>query len=554
VKGKKTHMKKTIILIIILATSSLLGCNFISEITTIDPALSTGDTTIVTDPTFTEDVDFDDADYDDYDEAEITTIDSESTAYMITEGGTYLLSGIITETIIIDVGDEDVRLVLDNVEITSTSNSAIMILSGDDITISAPEGTINYLTDSSTYSSEYTEYNATIYSECDLFINGTGTIIINANYNNAIVSKDDLMIVDVSLEIQSVDDGIIGRDSLSISNANIQITSNGDGLKATNDSNVEEGFIYIESGNIIIYTESDGIDAVNQIVIVDGEITIESSGKGIKSDTNIYIAGGRLNIDSIDDAINANITIEISGGEITIRTSDDGIKASEQIVISGGEITISASYEGIESPSIIINGGLISVVSSDDGINAASQTQTSFFPSADSSNTLTINGGTIVISSGGDSLDINGSIVMTGGEVYCYGPMSDNSAIDYDGTFLLSGGTICGLGSSQMAMAPSSSSSQASIMISLGSRLGAGITISIFDGDENLIFTAETTKTTENIVISLPELELGNNYVITIEGLENIEFSISNTITYLNENGETSSNPTTPRVPGIFPR
>jgi len=92
VKGKKTHMRKTIILIIILATSSLLGFNFISEITTIDPALSTGDTTIVTDPTFTEDVDFDDADYDDYDEAEITTIDSESTAYMITEGGTYLLS------------------------------------------------------------------------------------------------------------------------------------------------------------------------------------------------------------------------------------------------------------------------------------------------------------------------------------------------------------------------------------------------------------------------------------------------------------------------------
>jgi hypothetical protein len=161
-------------------------------------------------------------------------------------------------------------------------------------------------------------------------------------------------------------------------------------------------------------------------------------------------------------------------------TGDDGMHADAALTINGGAVTIPTSYEGLESAVITINAGDINVTSSDDGINVAGGTDGSGGmagpgrggrgqggPGAQSSETFTytgsyylyINGGTITVNAGGDGLDANGAIEMTGGLVVVNGPTEQmNGALDYDGTFNISGGTLIAVGSAGMAQAPSAGS------------------------------------------------------------------------------------------------
>ena len=58
---------------------------------------------------------------------------------------------------------------------------------------------------------------------------------------------------------------------------------------------------------------------------------------------------------------------------------------------------------------------------------------------------LYVNGGYIVIDALGDGVDINGSIVMTGGTLIVNGPTQNmNGALDYDASFNISGGFSVG--------------------------------------------------------------------------------------------------------------
>ncbi len=536
-------MKRIILSIVLLLVMVLaVAC---------DSDTSTSTYTTTTAPTLddiqTEDINFENGYYENYDDEEYIILDGNSESYDITEEGTYVLTGTISETIFVELDEnDDARLILDNVTIITDSNPAILIVSGDDIVISLPESTENYVSDSSNYDSEYSEYNSTIYSDCDLVINGSGSLEIDANYNNALMTKDDLMIVDATLTITSVDDGIIGRDSLSIRNALISIICNGDAIKTTNEENEEDGFLYIDSGTFSLISGSDGLDAVNYIIIVGGTFDIEADSQGIRSDAEIYIAGGSIVIDSTDDCINSNTYIEISGGDIILDTDDDAIKAESAILVNGGTITINSCYEGLESASIVINGGTIDITSSDDGMNATSGSSSSFNPMAVNYDcSLTINDGEVTIVSNGDSIDSNGTLTINGGTVYAYGPMNDNSPYDSNGTFTITGGVVFGSGSSQMPEAPSTSSTQPTIYLTSSYTIGAGYTITLTDEDDMIVFETETTRNANIILISLSSLNIGDTYTLSIEGLGEYSVTLTSSVTYI---GSTTQNPTNPGI------
>lgn len=92
---------------------------------------------------------------------------------------------------------------------------------------------------------------------------------------------------------------------------------------------------------------------------------------------------------------------------------------------------------------VTVYSGDIDVVASDDGVNAASST----LGERSDKYAISIAGGDLYIDAGSDGLDSNNDISMTGGKVEVYGAdaMMD-AAIDYDGTFTLSGGTLFGAG------------------------------------------------------------------------------------------------------------
>lgn len=251
-------MKKYIILLIL--SLSLFGCNkeTTNKETTIDPVeieYDESDTNIEWNNSDTHEIILDG-----------TTIKADdkivtSSTLSILEAGTYHLTGNLTGNILVNA-EGIVTLVLDNVNIKSNKDSAILIEESEKAIITLADNSKNYIEDSLNYTDE--EINATIFSKDDLTINGNGELYITSNYNDAIASKDGLKIMNGSYNITSKDDAIRGKDYVLIKDGIFNITSSGDGIKTTEEEDLEKGYIVIENGNFNITSKTDAIDSVIQ--------------------------------------------------------------------------------------------------------------------------------------------------------------------------------------------------------------------------------------------------------------------------------------------------
>jgi hypothetical protein len=376
-----------------------------------------------------------------------------------------------------------------------------------------------------------------IHSDGSLQING-GTLFISSG-NDGIHADSTMEINGGDISITKCFEGIEST-AITINGGNIYITSSDDGIKA--DEN-----IFIGYGLIDITAGGDAIQAETDVVITDGEMILTSGGgsnfivdettsaKGIKGLVSVTTDGGNFIIDSADDTIHSNGYVEINGGTFVIASGDDGIHADANLVINGGDINITKSYEGLESAdaNITINNGNIHIVSSDDGINVAGggdnmgmggppdrggfnpQPQ----PQVVGNYYLYINGGYIAINADGDGIDSNGSIVMTDGVVIVHGPTSNmNGALDHS-SFTMTGGFLLAAGSSGMAQAPDTSSSQYSLLLNFRSTIPAGTLFHIQtsrQGEEILSFSP--SKAYQSIAFSSPELTKGTTYAVYYGG------------------------------------
>ena len=526
----------------------------------------------------------------------------------ITNGGTYVITGTSSDAqIIVDsASEENVYLVLNNANLTCSNSAPIYVKSAKNAIVVLPDGTENTITDSETYTLEDSttdEPNAAIFSKDDLTIKGTGSLIVNANYNNGITSKDDLKITSGNISVTSADDGLMGKDSITIKGGNINIIASGDGLKSTNTEDTSKGYILIEGGTLNINSENDGIQAETNVNITDGTINITSGGgsinsstktdnmqnpwgqwgqnnsssnstsdtssaKAIKAVSNITIDGGNFNIDSSDDSLHSNDSLIINGGTFEISSGDDGIHSDTTLEINGGDINIAKSYEGIESTTITINDGNIHLISSDDGLNAAGGNDSSSMNgrpgqnsfSSSSGGSITINSGYVYIDATGDGIDANGSIEMNYGTVIVSGPENNgNGALDYDSSCNINGGLFIAAGSSGMAQSVSTSSKQNSVSIFLSSQ-SADTLINIKNESGEDIITFAPSKTYQSVVISSPKLESNSTYTVysggsstgtSIDGLytdgnyssgtEAGTFTTSNTVSTIGSSGNMSS-------------
>lgn len=246
-----------------------------------------------------------------------------------------------------------------------------------------------------------------------------------------------------------------------------------------------------------------------------------TSTKGIKATGELCISGGSFDIDAQDDALHSNAELTIRGGTFLIATGDDALHADAALTIQAGTLTISRCYEGLEGLSVDILGGEIDLVASDDGINAAGGNDQSGFGgrggdvfAVDADAYVNIAGGTIHIDASGDGIDSNGSLTVSGGEVYIEGPQSGgDGALDYASQATVSGGVVVATGAAQMAMNFDSSSTQGAMLITL-SASQAGGEIVLTDADGNVLVSWSTQKTFDSVVISCPGLVQGESYVL----------------------------------------
>lgn len=438
----------------------------------------------------------------------------------VKETGSYLVSGELDGVISVDVSkDKKVELCLNGVFI---NGGIIVVNAPKNVTLTVCEDSVNIIHDSSDAAAEG-EKRAAILSPDDIKIRGTGALYIISDNNRGIHCSDDISIDECELFVISGDNGIHGKDSVKITGGSVYVKSGADGIKSTNAEDDDKGFVLIEGGSVTIVSANDGIQAENYISIQGGEVTITAGGghtasakvhadefrggrgfggkdgrggfgnpggfggnrwqqeqipetaetssmKGLKAAVSIAIEGGSLVIDSADDAVHSGGNTTVSGGRVIISTGDDGIHADSVLNISGGNIMITDSYEGLEGTVVNISGGEIRLKATDDGINGAGDDaqattaangQTGRF-GGNGLGEINISGGYIVVNAGGDGVDSNNIMSVSGGTLIVYGPVENmNSAIDYENSCRYTGGTILAVGSSGMAQTVSAEESGA---------------------------------------------------------------------------------------------
>lgn len=393
-------------------------------------------------------------------------VTSQDGTVTISAAGTYVLSGDLTGQVVVDSsGDGVVRLVLDDATITSEVSAAIAVTDAESVVVVLADGSDNALTDATTYADTSEDApTGALWSSADLTIGGSGSLTVTGNSNNGIVGKDGLVITGGTIDVTSVDDGIIGKDYL---------------------------------------------------VLTDGTVTVDAVDDTFKSD-NTEDAGAGF--------------VLIEGGELTVSSQDDGIKGT-QVLVSGGTVLVSGSNEALEGSLIVIDGGDIELHSADDGVNASTSDDSASTDGqagqmgggmgggmeADSSLHLYVNGGTLEVWASGDGLDSNGDATITGGDITVYGPTADgNGALDVNGTFDVSGGTLVATGSAGMMVAPSTDSDQAWIAARLDTTASAGTEVVVTDEDGTEVASYIPEKDYASIVLSSADLEQGATYVVTV--------------------------------------
>lgn len=502
----------------------------------------------------------------------------------INSPGTYVLTGTLDEgQLIVDAGKEDVvRLVLNGVSMHCSTSSPLYAKQAGKTVVSLAPGTENTLSDGSEYvfaDAESDEPNATLFCKDDLTLNGTGSLTINAQFNNGIASKDTLKIMEGQITVDAADDTILGRDLLVVQGGTVTLRAQDDGLKSTNDTDAAKGSIVISGGQLDITSQGDGIQAYAGLFISGGELRIvtaggsanaaahtggndmargdfvnaaqtaqedEASTKGLKAGGLLAITGGTFDLDTQDDALHSNGALTISGGTLTLATGDDALHADGALTLSDGQIDISTCYEGLEGMTIDISGGEIALVASDDGINAsdgneaAGQGMAAPGSGGNSNCAITISGGTIYVDASGDGLDSNGSITMSGGTLLVSGPVNDgNGALDFDSSFEVTGGLLIAAGSAGMAQTPTQQGSQNILSMTCTAQQAAGTEIILTDKDGNTLASFTPNKAFRNVILSLPDLVADSEYTLSCGG-NTVSFTASEGITYLNESGVTT--------------
>ncbi len=358
---------------------------------------------------------------------------------------------------------------------------------------------------------------------------------------------------DSQITVTAQEDGLHAQGTVEVSETvTLTVDAQEDGVQAGTELTVSGGTLNITTGggaaNAPAHTEDFGFPGwfdTNQ------EDEDEASAKGLKSDGDLRVSGGTITLDCMDDALHCAGTMTVEGDAvIQAATGDDGLHSDDTLSITGGTISISQSYEGLEAVFINISGGDISLVASDDGLNAAggSTADTDFDfmgPGGEGmAETLEeatyyvhITGGTLQVDAGGDGLDSNGALYIDGGEVYVSGPSdSMNGGLDYTTTGQVNGGTVVVAGASGMAQNFDSSSSQASVMYTFETTIAAGSQVTLTDSGGKELVSTTMAKSFNNVVISLPELTVGETYTLTC-GTETAELTLTDIITTLGNGG-----------------
>lgn len=442
---------------------------------------------------------------------------------------TYSLSGESADGSFAMEGSYKASIELRGLTLTNPSGATLDIQNGKRISLSVKNGTENILADGSGGTQK-----GCIACKGHLELKGKGTLTVSGNAAHAIYAKEYVEMKNCTLNVLSAQkDGLNCNQYFLMESGTLAISDTGDdgiqvSYKDEADRDEEDtGSITIAGGSVTIYvtaTAAKGLKAEGDMTISGGELTVNTSGGGkwdseaaktraaacLGADGNVQIDGGTLRLASTGaggKGISCDGVLTINGGDITVNTSGGlfayvngkeysnytgntdnlnsnyksspkGMKADGDVAINGGTIcvtTTGAGGEGIESKAVMtVNDGTVVVSSYDDGLNSLGH--------------MYLKGGDItVVATNNDGIDSNGNMYISGGTIRAFGTTSPECGIDANEeggySVIFTGGTLLAVGGSNST--PSSSESTQPY-VSGSASVAAGLTISLTDGTETL--------------------------------------------------------------------
>ena len=476
---------------------------------------------------------------------------ADGTTVTITAGGTYVLTGQMSAgQVVVNADGEKVQLVLDGASVTSTDSAAILVRAAKKVWLTLADGTQNKIATSGSFA-EDDEYSidGAVWCKSDLTINGTGALTVSSAEGHGIVCKDELALVSGDVEVEAARHAVQAQDAARVVAGTWSLTAGTDGIHCGDDDDAEKGSVLIVGGTVSIDAASDGVDAANVLEVDGGEVTVSAGDDGLHSERALQVDGGTVTVTKSYEGLEGS-TVTVNGGVIDVTSSDDGVNAAGDPTGDSSAEAADAGASGPEAaagqPEDPMGGGQAPAGDgrAPEDADAQAPTSTGQVPAGsggqapagsggqipadaggqapgaggdmdyDSTAQVTINGGKLTIQAGGDGIDSNGDLTVTGGETYVFGPVSDgDGSLDFAGTGTITGGVVMCAGSSGMAQNFGDASAQGSMLVSASGQ--AGDVIQLVDEDENVVASCEARTSYSCVLVSAPGVESGKTYTLT---------------------------------------
>lgn len=272
---------------------------------------------------------------------------------------TYYLSGTSGNGSFFMDGAYKSTVVLNNLNLTSTTGAAIDIENGKRIAVQLPEGTTTKLADAAGGT-----HKACFFINGHAEFTGAGTLNLAGNTKHAYASdeytqfKSDFGTFKVT---SALSDGMHVEQYLQVDGGTFNITGvQGDcvDVSVTKDPLDEyNGQTFINGGTFVLNVAADdtkGIKSDSDMAITGGNITATVSGngaKGISAGTNLTVSQAQGGSTTIKMSVTGTTYMP---GDATLESKCRGIKVKGDMTFAGGFLDISAT--GVKSKAISIDG------------------------------------------------------------------------------------------------------------------------------------------------------------------------------------------------------
>jgi len=203
---------------------------------------------------------------------------------------------------------------------------------------------------------------------------------------------------------------------------------------------------------------------------------------------------------------------------------------------------VADGYKRLLQPSIETEFAALSKEKADDdAIGAAAKTDEAKSNGGANGNPnvkVYINGGEIEAVSGGDTIDSNGDIFVTGGKLRLSSPADPyyEGVLLCNGTVHISGGDIAMVGNVGVELTVEN---QPVLFISHPSTQKAGSIVSLQDADGKTILSVTSQKDFKQTIFSSPQLEIGKTYTVFIDDIRKTEITLNDMIGKTADDGGT---------------